>query len=238
MSYFDLQRAHRGRRRQHPAMGPILRIEASCATRLRNQDDRPTTIPHTLEDLLIEQAVAREALAPGVRPPQVAGTGLKGSSRRGRSGRRCPVRDGETLVICWRGYDRGHWRRAHHAPLRQQAALIDAGRPTNRKVSRCWPWTASSLMPQWHPSTVQPGSCDQVFERDCLISLGERRRTRGECEGRGDDRDGRVFRGMEIPCGLGRSRCCPWRTASWRRSRSSPARGFNGRRRAVVDRRR
>ncbi|MBC7288827.1 MAG: glutamate mutase L, partial [Armatimonadetes bacterium] len=50
----------------------------AVSIRIRNKMIRPTTIPQTLEDLMVEQAVAREALRLAFEQHKALATGLKG----------------------------------------------------------------------------------------------------------------------------------------------------------------
>ena len=60
---------------------PFEEDRDGCEDRLRNKMIRPTTIPHTLEELLIEHSVAREALRLGLDHHKALATRLKGVSR-------------------------------------------------------------------------------------------------------------------------------------------------------------
>ena len=52
--------------------------EAELRNRIKNKMIRPTTIPQTLEDLVIEQAIAREALRLAFEQHRSLAVGLKG----------------------------------------------------------------------------------------------------------------------------------------------------------------
>src|SRR5258708_31491687 len=52
--------------------------ETDLRNRIKNKMIRPTTIPQTLEDLVIEQAIAREALRLAFEQHKALAVGLKG----------------------------------------------------------------------------------------------------------------------------------------------------------------
>jgi len=204
------------------AMGPILRIRGELRTGCE-QDDPPTTIPHTLEDLLIAGRGAggaalrfdhHKSLARGAERGQQTRT--IGEALRSRDGR-------DTRGYVGAGYDRGS-EACSATRLRQQAALMNCWTPTSRKVSRCWPWTASHDA-QWASCRRCTRKLRRRSSSAIVSSAGERRRTVG-VRRTGNDRDV-AFRGREIPMRFGTIQVLPWRTASWRRSRSSRTRGFN-----------
>ena len=142
--------------------------------RLRNKMIRPTTIPFTLEDLLIEQAICREALRLALEHHKSLARALTGVQRDRTIGEVFEQQGGgETLV---RMLDLnlivGSGGVLSHAPRREQAALmmLDAYQPegvTELAVDSIF------MMPQLGVlSTVLPDAATQVFDRDCLIRLG------------------------------------------------------------------
>ena len=135
---------------------------------------RPTTIPFTLEDLLIEQAVAREALRLALDHHKSLARELTGVQQersigdlfeqRGGGATRVRMMDLNVII--------GSGGVLSHAPRREQAALMmmDAYQPegvTEIAVDSIF------MMPQLGVlSTVLPEAATQVFDRDCLIRLG------------------------------------------------------------------
>ena len=101
--------------------------------RLRNKMIRPTTIPQTMDDLLVEQAVAREALRLAFIHHQQLATGLKGVQQQRDIGSVfSQTESGATLVNMFElGLIIGSGGVLSHAPRRAQAALmmIDAFQP-------------------------------------------------------------------------------------------------------------
>lgn len=142
--------------------------------RLRNKMIRPTTIPYTLEDLYIEQAVAREALRLALEHHKSLARGLKGVQQTRTIGEALTqVGTGQTYVDLMRlDLIVGSGGVLSHAPGRNQSALmlLDAFQPegvTRLAVDSIF------MMPQLGIlSTVHPESAMQVFQRDCLIPLG------------------------------------------------------------------
>ncbi|MFM8218354.1 MAG: glutamate mutase L, partial [Planctomycetaceae bacterium] len=148
--------------------------ERELRNRIKNKMIRPTTIPQTLEALLFEQAVAREALrlafaqhcefavAPqgGLQPRGI------GDMFRQRGGPRSlvdPLR--LDLLVASGGV-------LSHAPRMAQTAamLIDSFEPAGfTRLAK----DSIFMMPHLGVlSEVHPQAALEVFERDCLITLG------------------------------------------------------------------
>jgi len=153
---------------------PFRMESADLRNRLRNKMIRPTTIPYTLEDLLIEQAVCREALRLALDHHKSLARELTGVQRDRTVGDVFEQRGGgETLVrMMSLNLIVGSGGVLSHAPRREQSALmmIDAYQPegvTELAVDSIF------MMPQLGVlSTVLPEAAAQVFDRDCLIRLG------------------------------------------------------------------
>ena len=148
--------------------------QAALRDRIKNKMIRPTTVPHLLEDLKIEQAIAREALRLAFVQHKQLAVGLKGVQR----GRTISESFDETMagetVIRMRDLDLlvGSGGVLSHAPRRSQAMmmLIDAFQPEG--VTRL---AVDSIFMMPHLgvlSQVHPAAAEEVFERDCLINLG------------------------------------------------------------------
>ncbi len=147
---------------------------ADLRNRLRNKMIRPTTIPFTLEDLLIEQAVCREALRLALEHHKSLARGLTGVQQERTVGDLFEQKSGgETLVkMLDLNMVIGSGGVLSHAPRREQSALMmmDAYQPegvTELAVDSIF------MMPQLGVlSSVLPEAATQVFDRDCLIRLG------------------------------------------------------------------
>ena len=153
---------------------PFAVDEIDLRNRIKNKMIRPTTIPHTLEDLVIEQAIAREALRLAFEQHKALATGLKGvQTERTISDIMSQSESGATLVnLLELGLLVGSGGVLSHAPRRAQAALmmIDAFLPeglTHLAVDSIFMAPQLGVL-----STVHEQAATDVFERDCLIRLG------------------------------------------------------------------
>ena len=142
--------------------------------RVKNKMIRPTTIPQTLQELILEQAIAREALRLAFEQHKQLAVELRGvQQQRTISEAFSQAESGQTLVNM-PDLDMivGSGGVLSHAPRRQQAMLmmIDAFQPegiTHLAVDSIF------MMPQLGVlAQVNPEAATQVFERDCLIHLG------------------------------------------------------------------
>ena len=153
---------------------PFYMDEADLTSRIGNKMIRPTTVPQTLEALIIEQAIAREALRLSFEQHKQFAVHLKGvQSERTISDAFEQTSSGETLVnLMELDMLVGSGGVLSHAPRRHQAArmLIDAFLPegiTQLAVDSIF------MMPQLGIlSTIHPKAAVEVFEKDCLIRLG------------------------------------------------------------------
>jgi uncharacterized protein (TIGR01319 family) len=148
--------------------------EYEVRNRLRNKMIRPTTIPQTYEDLLLEQAVAREALRLAFIHHKQLARGLKGVQQQRTIGEALEQAEtGKTLVQMMKlNMIVGSGGVLSHAPKRAQAALMmmDAYQPEGVTMLAV---DSIFMMPQLGVlSTVHPEAAAQVFDRDCLIRLG------------------------------------------------------------------
>lgn len=153
---------------------PTPITEDDLRNRLRNKMIRPTTIPQTVEDLLVEQAVAREALRLALLHHGALASGLKGVQQaRTMADLFTQASAGGTLIAMMSlGLIIGSGGILSHAPRRQQAALmmVDAFEPqgvTRLAVDSIF------MMPQLGVlASVLPEVAMEVFLRDCLVPLG------------------------------------------------------------------
>lgn len=153
---------------------PFEMDERDLRNRVKNKMIRPTTIPSLIEELIVEQACAKEALRLSFDQHRSLAVGLKGVQQERTIG---DVFDqtmtGESLVnLKDLNMLIGSGGVLSHAPRRQQTAmmLIDAFLPegiTQLTVDSIF------MMPQLGVlATVQEEAALSVFERDCLIYLG------------------------------------------------------------------
>ena len=141
---------------------------------IANKMIRPTTIPQTLEDLKIEQALAREALKLSFKQHKEFAVSLKGvQQERTISDTFDQTMTGETIVNLKKlDLIVGSGGVLSHAPRRSQAMrmIIDSFQPkgiTQIAVDSIF------MMPQLGVlSTFHARAALEVFNKDCLIKLG------------------------------------------------------------------
>jgi uncharacterized protein (TIGR01319 family) len=148
--------------------------EYEVRNRLRNKMIRPTTIPHTYEDLLLEQAVSREALRLAFIHHKQLARGLKGVQQQRTIGEALEQTETGKTLVQMMALDMiiGSGGVLSHAPKRAQSALMmmDAYQPEGVTMLAV---DSIFMMPQLGVlSTVHPEAAAQVFDRDCLIRLG------------------------------------------------------------------
>jgi uncharacterized protein (TIGR01319 family) len=142
--------------------------------RLRNKMIRPTTIPQTYEDLLIEQAVSREALRLAFDHHKSLARGLKGVQQDRDMGKLFEQSNtGETLIKMM-ALDMiiGSGGVLSHAPMRAQSALmmLDAYQPEGITMI-----TVDSIFMMPHLGVLGEHfyqAAKEVFEYDCIVQCG------------------------------------------------------------------
>ena len=148
--------------------------EEELTNRIANKMIRPTTIPQSLDDLKVEQAIAREALRLSFIQHKEFAVSLKGvQQNRTISDTFEQSKSGKSLVDM-RELDLivGSGGVLSHAPRRNQAMrmLIDSFQPegiTEIAVDSIF------MMPQLGVlSEVHEKAALEVFDKDCLIKLG------------------------------------------------------------------
>ncbi len=153
---------------------PFDMDERDLRNRVKNKMIRPTTIPQSMEELIFEQAIAKEALRLAFIQHKNFATVLKGVQQQRtiadafeQSASGATIVNMMTLNILV-----GSGGVLSHAPRRQQSALmmIDSFLPegiTRLAVDSIF------MMPQLGVlSTVQEQAAREVFNKDCLIHLG------------------------------------------------------------------
>ncbi|HIA71437.1 MAG TPA: methylaspartate mutase [Phycisphaerales bacterium] len=148
--------------------------ERQLRNRVKNKMIRPTTIPQSLESLIFEQAVAREALRLAYIQHKEFATTLKGVQQQRTVGDTFSQQTGGNtivnnmtlnLLVASGGV-------LSHAPNMNQTAmmLVDSFEPEG-----CTDLAKDSIFMMPHLgvlSAVHPEAASQVFERDCLVYLG------------------------------------------------------------------
>ncbi len=153
---------------------PFEMDERDLRNRVKNKMIRPTTIPSLIEELIVEQACAREALRLSFDQHRSLAVGLKGIQQERTIGDVFEQSmTGESLVnLKDLNMLIGSGGVLSHAPRRQQTAmmLIDSFLPegiTQLTVDSIF------MMPQLGVlAKVHEEAALSVFERDCLIYLG------------------------------------------------------------------
>src|SRR4030066_2565360 len=153
---------------------PFKMDERDLRNRVKNKMIRPTTIPQMMEELIFEQAIAKEALRLAFIQHKSFATTLKGVQQQRTIAQAFEQTISGLTIINMMRCDMmiGSGGVLSHAPRRQQAALmlIDAFLPegiTRLAVDSIF------MMPQLGVlSTVHPKAATQFFDKDCLIHLG------------------------------------------------------------------
>ena len=153
---------------------PFNMNERDLRNRVKNKMIRPTTIPQSMEELIFEQAIAKEALRLAFIQHKNFATVLKGVQQQRTIADAFDQSSSGKTIVNMMSLDMliGSGGVLSHAPRRQQSALmmIDAFMPegvTRLAVDSIF------MMPQLGVLTeVQPKAATEVFEKDCLIHLG------------------------------------------------------------------
>jgi hypothetical protein len=153
---------------------PFTIEEGALRNRIRNKMIRPTTIPQTLDELIIEQAIAREALRLAFEHHKSLAVGLRGVHRQRTIGDTFEQTGSDETYIDMAelGMLIGSGGCLSHAPRRAQAAmmLIDAFQPESTTMLAV---DSIFMMPQLGIlASIHPKASMQVFDRDCLVKLG------------------------------------------------------------------
>lgn len=153
---------------------PFTIEEGVLRNRIRNKMIRPTTIPQTLDELIIEQSIAREALRLAFEHHKSLAVGLRGVHRQRTIGDTFEQTGSDETYIDMAelGMLIGSGGCLSHAPRRAQAAmmLIDAFQPESTTMLAV---DSIFMMPQLGIlASIHPKASMQVFDRDCLVKLG------------------------------------------------------------------
>ena len=148
--------------------------EQTLRNRIKNKMVRPTTIPQTLDELQIEQAIAREALRLALIHHKSLATGLKGvQQERTISDAFEQQASGKSLVDMLKlDLIVGSGGILSHAPRRIQSMLmmVDAYEPLGFTMLSV---DSIFMMPHLGVlSTINENAATDVFVRDCMVYLG------------------------------------------------------------------
>ncbi len=153
---------------------PFAFEEQSLRNQIKNKMIRPTTIPQTIDDLQVEQAIAREALRLALDQHKKLAVGLKGVQQersvsdafeQSASGQSLIDMSALDLII-------GSGGILSHAPRRVQSmiVMVDAYEPlgiTQLAVDSIFMMPHLGVL-----STINEPAATEVFVKDCLVPLG------------------------------------------------------------------
>ncbi|MCA9052195.1 MAG: glutamate mutase L [Planctomycetaceae bacterium] len=148
--------------------------ERELRNRVKNKMIRPTTIPQSLEALVFEQAVAREALRLAYLQHKEFATTLKGIQQQRTVGDTFSQQTGGQSIVDNMQLDLlvASGGVLSHAPRMEQTAamLVDAFEPEGfTELAK----DSIFMMPHLGVlASVHPRAALEVFEKDCLIALG------------------------------------------------------------------
>jgi uncharacterized protein (TIGR01319 family) len=173
---------------------PFDMDERDLRNRVKNKMIRPTTIPQAMEELIFEQAIAKEALRLAFIQHKNFATMLKGVQKQRTIADAFDQDASGATIVNMMTLDMlvGSGGVLSHAPRRHQAAmmLIDAFLPegiTRLAVDSIF------MMPQLGVlSTLHPTAATEVFTKDCLIHLGTCVAPAGEVKKGGDIMDYKI----------------------------------------------
>jgi uncharacterized protein (TIGR01319 family) len=152
---------------------PFDMDEIEVRNRLRNKMIRPTTIPQTLHELMIEHAVAREALRLGLKHHKLIARGLKGVYRERDAAERFGGEQEESYVDLMKiSAVVGTGGLLSHAPRRVQSLqiLTDGFLPAG--VTKLFQDSVFMMPHLGVLSTVHKDAAWEIFDKDCLVRLG------------------------------------------------------------------
>jgi len=153
---------------------PFALAQSDLRNRIKNKMIRPTTIPQTLEELILEQAVAREALRLAFQQHKSFATTLKGVQQQRTIGDTFSQQAAGASLVRMLELDLivPSGGVLSHAPRMEQTALmlIDAFLPEGVTLL-----AKDSIFMMPHLGVlaqVHPRAATEVFEKDCLVPLG------------------------------------------------------------------
>ena len=152
----------------------IFELEESVISgRLRNKMIRPTTIPQTQEDLMIEHAVAREALRLGLGHHRSLARGLKGMKKERDVGDFFLDMEAESYIDMMNiDIIAGTGGLLSHAPNRSQTMLILTDGFLPEGITMLCQDSVFMMPHLGVLSTVHEKAAWEIFDNDCLVRLG------------------------------------------------------------------
>ena len=161
---------------------PFVIDEKELTNRIGNKMIRPTTVPQSLEELVIEQAIAREALRLSFVQHKAFAVNLKGVQKERTISDAFEQSDSGQSLVDMMELDLivGSGGVLSHAPRREQSAkmLIDSFLPegiTSLAVDSIFMMPQLGVMANIENKEIAEQArvaALEVFEKDCLIRLG------------------------------------------------------------------
>jgi uncharacterized protein (TIGR01319 family) len=141
---------------------------------LRNKMIRPTTIPQTLRELIIEHSVAREALRLGLEHHRTIATSLRGARGASAMERGITTQYIEWSYIQMKNIDiiAGTGGLLSHAPNRVQSMLIMNDAFQSEGITLFLQDSVFMMPHLGVVSTVHNEAAWNIFDKDCLVRLG------------------------------------------------------------------
>ena len=148
--------------------------ENELRDRLRNKMIRPTSIPQTMEDLWLEQAVCREALRLSLQHHRLLAVGLSGIQRQRGIADIFAQRRNRYELVDMMELDLviGSGGVLSHAPHRLSAALMMLDGFALEGVTQI---AVDSIFMMPHLgvfASVYPEAAQEIFVEDCLVNIG------------------------------------------------------------------
>ncbi|NDC39295.1 MAG: methylaspartate mutase, partial [Proteobacteria bacterium] len=147
--------------------------EAELSDRLRNKMIRPTSIPQSLEDLWLEQAVCREALRLSLAHHRMLAVGLAGMQQRRGIAEMFAQKSNRYELVDLMRLDLviGSGGVLSHAPERLSAALMMLDGFGLQGVTEL---AVDSIFMMPHLgvlASVHPAAAQEIFTHDCLVHI-------------------------------------------------------------------
>ena len=148
--------------------------EQDLRNRIKNKMIRPTTIPFTVDELMIEQAIAREALRLALTQHKMLAVGLKGvQQERSISDAFSQTASGQSLINMMDLHlVIGSGGILSHAPRRVQSMVMMTDSYQLEGITRL---AVDSIFMMPHLgvlATVNEKAATDAFEHDCMVYLG------------------------------------------------------------------
>lgn len=152
---------------------PFELSQSEIHDRLRNKMIRPTSIPQSMDDLYLEQAVCREALRLSLIHHRSLAVGLSGLKQKRGIADIFSQTTGHEGLVNMKTLDLviGSGGVLSHAPDRRQAALMMLDAYELEGITQIAVDSIFMLPHLGVFSTVHPEAAEEILMRDCLVNL-------------------------------------------------------------------